>query len=650
MADLAEANYGTNLYWTVQHIRERFDAWHREVVANPSWWGFSSKLEVQAAFAKTPVQMATEMCISQKGYFLTGGSQTLQRSDVAKGVFRRGKKRYTAPPSASGDTREWPVSNQLCEKTQHPVVFLCTPGVDFMYPLNTEVECKRYFVHDPTRHGAEGCTYRGWSDWLPQGKESFHKRIKAMYHTIFSAAQAQGVRNPSTLPLGLGMFLSNLEVDRGGSKVILDDVKALYFRVQFELLSEADWGFENYFLNPQQFYFLAIDELKNGLAEGGPYNNPQEGRYFRCSVVLHDRDAKFLAQQLAFKEMAPAFLNPSDSQAILHGMLGMFWEVGRGYNYVGEEDWAATSTGTLASLPVSRTAVGLDDVVFQLQCGDVLHVQKVNGNAVLQCILSKTNTTASSDIVAINGPYRRLVACDFCRRKLRFEKMSKDKEKDREKKEEDDPKCFDEYDLAPITQASLIHFVKRVLELERCAKEERPPFRHDPVGDIGRVQGRDWTVFSRSAQQQPQTPRGNYQGGDSPRAKSGWSPRSLQVTSDDSDDRQPAPTFGQTAQYVRKASALKMAMDRERARGESPRGSKKADSGTHTDDNEFGARFDTMSPADAGPPAEGDRERAEGASAFPESSPPTASPALGIGRERSGRVVAFSSTSTSHGV
>eukprot|EP00666_Eupelagonemidae_sp_cell4sb_P009274 gene9274-14110_t len=45
--------------------------------------------------------------------------------------------------------------------------------------------------------------------------------------------------------------------------------------------------------------------------------------------------------------MAPAFLNPSDSQAVLHGAIGMFWEKGRGMSYVGEEDWATTSTGVL---------------------------------------------------------------------------------------------------------------------------------------------------------------------------------------------------------------------------------------------------------------------------------------------------------------
>eukprot|EP00660_Eupelagonema_oceanica_P018776 gene18776-14341_t len=48
-------------------------------------------------------------------------------------------------------------------------------------------------------------------------------------------------------------------------------------------------------------------------------------------------------------------------------------------NYVGEEDWGATSTGVLAHYAISRSAIGLDDVVVLLQNGDRLHVSKVFG-------------------------------------------------------------------------------------------------------------------------------------------------------------------------------------------------------------------------------------------------------------------------------
>ena len=37
-----------------------------------------------------------------------------------------------------------------------------------------------------------------------------------------------------------------------------------------------------------------------------------------------------------------SFLNPSDSQAVFLGTFGMYWEEGRSWNFVGEEDWAAS--------------------------------------------------------------------------------------------------------------------------------------------------------------------------------------------------------------------------------------------------------------------------------------------------------------------
>ena len=159
----------------------------------------------------------------------------------------------------------------------------------------------------------------------------------------------------SVLPLGLGVFTTNLQ------QKLKKELMEIYFKVQYELLAEHDWGFENYYINPQQFSPQARRLLDKGLHEGNDYNNYTDRLHLRCNIIFHNKDAKFLATQLASEGKAPSFLNPSDSQAVMQGFLGMYWEKGRSFNYVGEEDWAATSTGVLASFKVAGGVLCLQD-------------------------------------------------------------------------------------------------------------------------------------------------------------------------------------------------------------------------------------------------------------------------------------------------
>ena len=105
---------------------------------------------------------------------------------------------------------------------------------------------------------------------------------------------------------------------------------------------------------------MAIRTLKKGLRECGDYNNEAQGLYLRCNIIFHGKDAKYLAVHLASLNKSPSFLNPSDSQALLQGQYGMYWEDGRSDNYVGEEDWGATSTGVLMWYSISKNVLGLD--------------------------------------------------------------------------------------------------------------------------------------------------------------------------------------------------------------------------------------------------------------------------------------------------
>eukprot|EP01062_Namystynia_karyoxenos_P065803 TRINITY_DN597_c0_g1_i2.p1 TRINITY_DN597_c0_g1~~TRINITY_DN597_c0_g1_i2.p1 ORF type:complete len:3229 (+),score=482.83 TRINITY_DN597_c0_g1_i2:80-9766(+) len=341
--------------------------WMQLVKKNPKWYGFRNKDETVYAFSMSLAALATTVCISQKGYFLTSGVDGFH--------------------------------NQLCEKSHLPVVFLSAPGVDFMTRLTARFEGNTYFTADApkARQGADaspppspaggrmqGCAQKEadpkWTAFRAGGEESFLHRVTVLYESIFRSAQRQGARILSMLPLGLGVFLSQLEKQ---NEQLKDRIMEAYFRAQFDLLVREDWGFDTYFISVGQpkHKKAAMQMLKECFSHS--VKLPLQDRaYLHASVVLHDRDAKFLAQRMSqCGQSLVAFLNPSDPQAIVHGTLGMYWEVGRGINYVGEEDWAATSTGALGNFSISGTALGLDDVVLLLQDGKYLHVSRVIGTA-----------------------------------------------------------------------------------------------------------------------------------------------------------------------------------------------------------------------------------------------------------------------------
>eukprot|EP01062_Namystynia_karyoxenos_P082611 TRINITY_DN9333_c0_g2_i1.p1 TRINITY_DN9333_c0_g2~~TRINITY_DN9333_c0_g2_i1.p1 ORF type:complete len:2476 (+),score=892.90 TRINITY_DN9333_c0_g2_i1:497-7429(+) len=422
----------------VADARTQLRLWREQVTQNSLWWGFSSSRQVEYVFAKSLVELSTEMCVSQKGYFLTDG------------VGGR--------------------HNQICPKTKNPVVFLSSPGIDFCFALPTRLEASKYFLRDPEK--ANGKLHLGWHAWRHGGEKNLHHRIKELYRTIFTSAQRQGVRNPSMLPLGLGVFLMNLQ-DFDCSRHLAHKVKECYFRAQFELLCEQDWGFETYYLNAQQHLGLAKEILEGEIRDKGDYNMPSDGLSLRCNIVFHDRDAKFLAQELAGQDMAPAFLNPSDSQAVIHGLLGMYWEVGRGASYVGEEDWAATSTGALGSFSVSRSAIGLDDVVLQLQDGGMLYVHKIFGAVGFLCTVSRS---ASTGIVADQdsatfGPFTA-VTYDLAQRHLTTMSLAAVQSADAAQATQELSRTWK---LAPIAKDSLRQLIQRVEQLAQCAAHKRPP-------------------------------------------------------------------------------------------------------------------------------------------------------------------------------
>eukprot|EP01060_Flectonema_neradi_P035820 TRINITY_DN669_c0_g1_i17.p1 TRINITY_DN669_c0_g1~~TRINITY_DN669_c0_g1_i17.p1 ORF type:complete len:986 (+),score=196.55 TRINITY_DN669_c0_g1_i17:511-3468(+) len=352
----------------IETLRNEIKGFVERIERKPKKYGFKNQRHAKLILGKALTELSTEVCVSQKGYFFTSG--------------RDGKH------------------NHICKKTDRSIVFLASPGLDFCYPQPTMLEAPKYFtrVADPDDPNKTG----GWKMFQPGKRTELHQRLKVLYTCIFKAAQKQDVRNMSMLPLGLGVFTENLMLE------LKHDLMKIYFKVQFELLAEHDWGFENYYINAQQHTEEARRILNKGLEEGGDYNNETDCLHLRCNVIFHNKDAKFLATELARLGKAPSFLNPSDSQAVMQGFLGMYWEKGRSFNYVGEEDWAATSTGVLASFKVTSKILQLEEkdnyhdddetssYISGSSKGRGLNKKELEHHILNQAASSKTKTFADS--------------------------------------------------------------------------------------------------------------------------------------------------------------------------------------------------------------------------------------------------------------
>eukprot|EP01062_Namystynia_karyoxenos_P030420 TRINITY_DN2272_c0_g1_i1.p1 TRINITY_DN2272_c0_g1~~TRINITY_DN2272_c0_g1_i1.p1 ORF type:complete len:678 (+),score=259.73 TRINITY_DN2272_c0_g1_i1:167-2200(+) len=297
----------------MRSVAQEFTSWLDHVMAVPLDYGFASEAQAAQTLSQSLTELCTSACVSQLGHFFVDG--------------------------AGGS------ANQITPKPPQPVTFLSAAGLDFNTPTTTVVEASKYFARSAA--SADDPLFEGWHGFLPGGEHRLYLRVKELYRVIFASCKHHGVRHPSMLPMGLGVFLKNIHPDDR------DAVKSCYFRAQWELLSEFDWGFQCYWLNPAEHGAIGMRTLEEGLQPGGAFNCPQRGRYLRCHVAFHNRDVKFLATELAKRSMSPAVLNPSDCAAVMLGLMGYYWETGRATYYVGEEDFATTGTALLAHLGVS---------------------------------------------------------------------------------------------------------------------------------------------------------------------------------------------------------------------------------------------------------------------------------------------------------
>eukprot|EP00760_Papus_ankaliazontas_P010351 PhM_4_TR14261/c0_g1_i3/m.59699 len=222
--------------------------------------------------------------------------------------------------------------NQIVEKTPQPITIVSATGIDFCTPTTTMIEGPKYFnvVGDESTKISERL-----KGFCPGGEEALYRRVKGLYRLIYRAFQIQGTRNVGLLPLGLGVFLSNVDRD------IVGRVVEIYFSAQFDLLCEDSFGFDTVWLNAARYGKVATELV-------------QSGRFaFKVNFVVHSKDAKFLAVELAKARRHAGMLNPSDAIAVMQGQIGYYWEKGRQDRYVGEEDLAATSTMVLQHVNIA---------------------------------------------------------------------------------------------------------------------------------------------------------------------------------------------------------------------------------------------------------------------------------------------------------
>eukprot|EP00755_Sulcionema_specki_P031219 Sspe_Gene.96198::Locus_68706_Transcript_1_1_Confidence_1.000_Length_1426::g.96198::m.96198 len=150
------------------------EAWRatvRQAMNDPHSFGFRSKEHALSILGRAMTELCTGVCVSQEGYFFVDGTDGL--------------------------------ANQLCQRTPDPVVFLSAPGLDFCTDSTTRLEMPKYF-EESGRLDAD--LKSKWSGFVEGGQERLKARVKVLYTVIFSAAAEHGVRNPSMLPMGLGVF------------------------------------------------------------------------------------------------------------------------------------------------------------------------------------------------------------------------------------------------------------------------------------------------------------------------------------------------------------------------------------------------------------------------------------------------------------
>ena len=283
-----------------------FKAFLAEVRDDHVHFGFTSPQHVHEVLSKTMIELASTVCISQRGYLMVHGKHRQYRG-------------------------------QICPKTRRSITFIfATAGIDFCGADSTAVEAPKYFARSPQPEGTP--SHIGFENFVLGGEFEMRRRVRGIFEAIFESARIHGVKYLSVPSIGLGEYLAN--VNAADARRIAE----IYYEEQCDLLCESNFGLQCCYLHTGDAARFAI--AHRVLAARRDSTTGQH--YLRCSIVFHYKDVKCLAQTLAEEGHSAGVVICSDTEVLLQGCFGTFWEKGVCMEYAECED--AVCNATIATM------------------------------------------------------------------------------------------------------------------------------------------------------------------------------------------------------------------------------------------------------------------------------------------------------------
>eukprot|EP01064_Diplonema_japonicum_P012538 TRINITY_DN19977_c0_g1_i1.p1 TRINITY_DN19977_c0_g1~~TRINITY_DN19977_c0_g1_i1.p1 ORF type:complete len:1271 (+),score=296.78 TRINITY_DN19977_c0_g1_i1:52-3813(+) len=139
--------------------------------------------------------------------------------------------------------------------------------------------------------------------------------------------------------------------------ISIPTVREASLRALLEVLCTDDTVLDTWYLQvPETYLEEATRLLETSLEVGGVYNDPELARCLRCNIVLHQKEPKFVAVELAKRAVCAALVIPSENAEILLGTQGGSWEQGRGHYFKPQHEVMCTTTLLTSSLSITGTS------------------------------------------------------------------------------------------------------------------------------------------------------------------------------------------------------------------------------------------------------------------------------------------------------
>eukprot|EP01065_Artemidia_motanka_P015429 TRINITY_DN19251_c0_g1_i1.p1 TRINITY_DN19251_c0_g1~~TRINITY_DN19251_c0_g1_i1.p1 ORF type:complete len:2787 (+),score=992.16 TRINITY_DN19251_c0_g1_i1:60-8363(+) len=274
----------------VREMLHRLELFLLACLSHPEEHGFDSPAHAVRTLRRSLLDLSAGCCWSHTGFFFLSGAVGSPNQIVDR----------KAPPAG-----ETPESRVLRDS----VTFIFASGIDFGAPLSP---------FHPEQNGF--------------AVSAISNVIHDCYEAAFERAQDEGITHFSA------MILSSPRLERDLPELNRNLLEEIHVRKQIELLVDEDWGFDTFYLGltPGQVKRArkVLDEVVapggNGLARLS--HRATSRPELQCRLVLHTRDARFVAAELAQKAAEPdstvkaALLVPCDVRSVAMGIRGGSWE------------------------------------------------------------------------------------------------------------------------------------------------------------------------------------------------------------------------------------------------------------------------------------------------------------------------------------